>query len=126
MADSRYFRNEWHGDVLVVRLGGADSLRNMLTGEWETQLESALTEPGPDQQPPRKLAIDFADLASCNSEMIAGLIRLQKQVTARGGRIRLCGLNKIIRDVFRVTRLENNVFAIDDGVADSVAAFQSE
>lgn len=63
---------------------------------------------------PSKVLLDFSELTHFSSEWLGKLIRLHLQLTATGGRLRVCGLSDDLMDVFRLTRLDQMLHFDDD------------
>jgi anti-sigma B factor antagonist len=59
-----------------------------------------------DEAQPTRLVLNFRGVRYLSSEVLGELVALQKQVGDRGGRARLCGLDPLLRDILRVTRLD--------------------
>jgi anti-sigma B factor antagonist len=54
----------------------------------------------------RRLVLNFRGVRYMSSDMLAALARLQKRVGPAGGRVRLCGLDPLLRQMVRVARLD--------------------
>jgi anti-sigma B factor antagonist len=54
----------------------------------------------------RQLLLDFTEVKSLSSRMLAILVELNKKVKAAEGRLALCGIDPQIIQVFQVTRLD--------------------
>lgn len=66
-----------------------------------------------DQAERMNLILDFGRVRFLSSAVLGLLIRVNKRICERGGRLRLCGIHPDIYDVFRITRL-TEVFDIRD------------
>lgn len=64
-------------------------------------------------RPPRVL-LDFSEVKHFSSEWLGKLIILHQRLGAMGGRLRLCGVSEDMRDVFRLTRLDQMLHFDDD------------
>ncbi len=66
------------------------------------------------------LVLDFSNVKFLTSSVLGLLIRISKKVYESGGRLRLCGINTKILEIFKITRLDR-VFEIHE---DRYAAVQ--
>jgi anti-anti-sigma factor len=57
------------------------------------------------EKPPR-IILNFALLSFVSSTFLARLVSLQRVVEASKGRLVLCGVNPVIREIFHITKLE--------------------
>jgi anti-sigma B factor antagonist len=53
-----------------------------------------------------KLLLDLGNVRFLSSNALAILVSLRKKVEAAGGRLRLCGLDPDLVDLFRITNLD--------------------
>ncbi len=60
-----------------------------------------------------KMVIDFERVDFLSSAVLGLLIRISRKIDHAGGQLRLCGINRNIYNIFRITRLDR-VFAIHD------------
>ena len=68
-----------------------------------------------------RLLINFDNVSFFSSAAINKLIVLEKQVKAKGGRLRLCNLRPEVRDLFQYTSLDK-MFQIDQEQVESIEA----
>ena len=73
----------------------------------------------------RRLLIDMSKVNLVNSTGLGALINLNAAYADKGGRIRLCGLDKRVRNVFVLTRLAE-VFDISDTREDALIDFRHQ
>ena len=73
----------------------------------------------------RRLVIDLSNVDLVNSTGLGSLISLNSAFAEAGGHIKLCGLDKRIRNVFVLTRL-SEVFDIEETQSEAVAVFRSQ
>lgn len=76
-----------------------------------------------EQKKPPKLLVGFAQVVRCSSEAISILLRVRKLVGSYGGELRICQLPTRLREVFKLMRLEGEVFKIHDSPLEAVAEF---
>ena len=69
------------------------------------------------------LLINFDNVSFFSSAAINKLIVLEKQIRAKGGKLRLCNLRPEVRDLFSYTSLDQ-MFQIDQEQTESIEAFQ--
>jgi anti-anti-sigma factor len=68
-----------------------------------------------------RLLINFDNVSFFSSAAINKLIVLEKQVRAKGGKLRLCNLRPEVRDLFSYTSLDQ-MFEIDQEQVESIVA----
>ena len=71
---------------------------------------------GPDSRDPlyglvendghTRIVLDLSDIWALSSLALGILANFQQRVQARGGRVKLCGLNANVKQLFRLTKLE--------------------
>jgi anti-anti-sigma factor len=76
-----------------------------------------------DEEDHDRMLINFDNVSFFSSAAINKLIVLEKQVCAKGGKLRLCNLRPEVRDLFSYTSLDK-MFEIDQEQIDSIEAFQ--
>jgi anti-sigma B factor antagonist len=54
-----------------------------------------------------RLLLNFTGVRYLSSEMLAALVGFGKAMDQRGGRVQLCGLDPLMRDLFRTTHLDH-------------------
>lgn len=69
------------------------------------------------------LVLDCSQVEFLSSLGLGSLIRLDRQLRPSGGRLRLCGLNPHLREVFAITRLDRVMLISDD---DAIAGTSSD
>ncbi len=107
-----HFRLEIIDGVTVVRLNGPK-----LVVDASGPL-SGLVEVGGH----RKLLLDFAEVQFLSSAALGVLMGLRKRVAAVGGELRLCRLDPLLLELFRLTNLEK-LFRIYDDEREALARF---
>jgi anti-anti-sigma factor len=102
----------WSENVVVARVGSEpqfsetiESLEHVLTGR------------------PVDVVVDFAGVRVLNSSNVGALIRLRKQMIAKGRRLVLCGLGTEAWGVFLVTSLDK-IFDFSNDVTTALATLQ--
>lgn len=76
-----------------------------------------------DGEENERLLINFDNVSFFSSAAINKLIVLEKQVRAKGGKLRLCNLRPEVRDLFSYTSLDQ-MFQIDQEQVDSIEALK--
>jgi anti-sigma B factor antagonist len=89
------------GDVSVVEFLDTSVLDQLAIERIQHALEDLVAKSGLP-----KLVISFENVKHISSAMLGVLVSLNKSVAAKGGQIRLAGLNKNIADVFKMTKLD--------------------
>ncbi len=67
-----------------------------------------------DGQACRKLIVDFSAVTFLASQMLGVLVSLDNKARAIKGKVVLCGLNRKIMEVFKITRLDKRLNMADD------------
>jgi len=96
------------GDVTVVKLADRKILDEASIAQIGDRLQGLV-----DKQPDPRMVLDFSDVGHMSSSALGMLIRLNKRVREKKGRLRLCGIQKPIYEVFVITRL-NEIFDITE------------
>ncbi len=69
-----------------------------------------------------KLVLDFRDVEFVPSSVLAHLLTLAQKLKERQGTLKLCGLNPVLTEAFRVTRLSQK-FEIHADEATALGSF---
>jgi anti-anti-sigma factor len=89
--------------VAILRFANADFLVGETTvREVISQLEELVEVEGH-----LRLLLNFASVRYLSSEMLAALVGFQRKLDRRGGRVQLCDLDPLLRELFRSSRLES-------------------
>ena len=75
-----------------------------------------------DQHPGENVLLDFSAVVSMDSGVLGGIIRFRRKFTPSGGKIRLFGMQREIREEFKITSLDR-VFEIFNSEAEALAAW---
>lgn len=75
-----------------------------------------------DTEAPQQVVVTLKQVSRYSSEAIGGLIRLARRIRKYGGEIKL-SMSDDIREVFKVTHLEDNVFEIYSTESDAIASY---
>ena len=67
------------------------------------------------------LILDFSELTYISSMGLRALVVVGKFLEERNGKLHICGLTGLVKQVFEITRL-NSVFTIHDSVQSALAA----
>ena len=118
MSTYRHFDAEKIGDVLVVRLVDRRLADTMSVNELQDEMLMLL-----EQMPTKKLLVSFLKVTHCSTSVINGLLRVKKKLLATGGQIKLCELQPLIREAYKLLNLDGTVFHIHDTEAEALAAF---
>lgn len=112
-----HFRIERKGDVTVVTPTVFDFLDQVTNFEAKKELiQFAKAETL------EKVVIDFHHIQRFSTEFIGTLLSFKKLMGA-GGKIKLCSLQPVHRDIFRVLNLEGTVFQVLPDVNEAVQSF---
>jgi len=111
---------EYVDDVTVATIMGEEILEEVHISELRNSLTSLVEQGGQI-----KLVLDFRNVRFLSSAVLGLLIRVLKKIYEQDGRLRLCGIDPKIQEVFKITRL-NQIFDIYDDVDSAVASFSDE
>ena len=67
-----------------------------------------------------QLVVDLSDLAYVSSMGLRSFITIGKMAQEKGGKLRLCRLTGLVKQVFEITRL-TSIFPIHDSVESALA-----
>lgn len=101
------------GKVVIVEI----SILRILEDEQIKALEDTLM-PLIEECCPTKMIIDFRKVDHLSSAALGVLIKVNNEIKKQGGFLSLCGIDKRIFDIFKITKLDN-VFHIRKDVNDS-------
>ena len=103
---------EHHSDVAVVKVAGEVDLYS------SPELRQAvLTEA---EGRPSKLIVDLTGVQYMDSSGVATLVEGLQKLERGGGELVLCGLNDMVQEVFKLTRLDS-VFQILPNLEEALA-----
>jgi anti-sigma B factor antagonist len=86
------------GNILVLELKG-----NFVGGDETDDLQAEIKKAAESGN--LKLVIDLGEVAYLNSSALGVLISAHANYTKRGGKIKLCQLNKNLENLFVITKL---------------------
>jgi anti-anti-sigma regulatory factor len=112
---SRHLTWQWHGMVAVVHLRHARLTDPLDIAEIRDELCQFVQAAGP-----RQLLVNFGAVRQCSSEMIIVLLEVRKLMQRSRARLKLCGLNHALRELFRILNLDGTVFDIHDSATDAL------
>jgi len=104
------------GDIAVVELF-LDELDASNTVEFKQQMTPILAEH-------RKVVLDLAQLRFIDSSGLGAMLSCLRQLSQRGGDLKLCGLSKSVRAAFELVRL-HRVLDIHATREQAIGAFRS-
>lgn len=104
--------------VTVIQLSDAHLLDRVCLNELCIELEGFISS-----NCPSPLVISFGKVTRFGTEAVNVMLLTHKQVAQYGGEVRLSDMDRGIREIFTVLRLERTVFNIVDSTANAVAAF---
>lgn len=104
------------GEIGVIELKGS-----LVGGEETDELRNAVQDF--IEQGNKKLIIDLAKVTYLNSTAIGVLVSAHTTYSRNKGRIRLCGINKNINNIFVITKL-TMVFDIAETREEAIKAFE--
>ena len=112
-----FFQIRRHGDVAVI-----------IPSPQVEHLPETLLEPAAQmvlaplrEDPPNQIIVDLAEVRYFGSAFITFLLRCHNLLSDRGSELVLAGVNKNIRELLRITNLDNH-WALYDTAAEAVAS----
>jgi len=112
-----HFRIEAKGEVTVVTPTVFDFIDQAVNFESKKELITFARREQLD-----KVVVDFQNIQRFSTEFIGTLLSLKRQIGA-AGKIKLCSLQPVQRDIFRVLNLDGTVFEILEDVNEAVRSF---
>lgn len=106
------------GTIGVIEVKGS-----LVGGEETDELRSAIADFV--EQGNKKLIIDLSKVTYLNSTAIGVLVQAHTTYTRNKGKVKLCGINNNINNIFVITKL-TMVFDVVDTKEDAVKAFSQE
>jgi anti-sigma B factor antagonist len=104
------------GDVTVATIP-VDELDASNAGEFKRDIAPVL-------QDNTKLVLDLSKLSFVDSSGLGALLSCLRQLTAKRGDLKMCGMSKQVRALFELVRM-HRIFDIYDTQEQAVSAFQS-
>jgi anti-anti-sigma factor len=104
-----------HNDVTVVAFVG--NLDSKTSPEAQQAIDGILAGGG------RKLVVDFTALDYISSAGLRVLLGTAKRLSGSGGGLRLCGLNRTVREVFDISGF-STILAVFPTEADALREFR--
>lgn len=101
-------------EITIVGIVG--SLDSVSSPQAQQALDAVLAAGG------RKLALDFSALDYISSAGLRVLLGTAKQLTAKGGALRLFGLNETVREVFDISGF-STILAVFPSEAEALRGF---
>lgn len=95
------------GDKLVLHVAGRMDAEN--SAAFESQCESCIAEGF------TSIVMDLGRLTYVSSMGLSAIVKIAKQLRAKGGEVRICCLTGLVRQLFEITRLDH-VFPPHDSV----------
>lgn len=106
------------GKIGVIEVKGS-----LVGGEETDELRNAVADFV--EQGNKKLVIDLSKVTYLNSTAIGVLVQAHTTYSKNKGRVKLCGINKSINNIFVITKL-TMVFDVAEAREDAVKAFEAE
>lgn len=100
------------GNHIVLRVSGRMDAQNGL--QFEQNCQSCISDGI------TKLVIDLDDLVYISSMGLGCLVAVAKTLQEKGGALRICRLNGLVKQVFEITRLDR-IFRLHESVESALA-----
>lgn len=108
---------DWADNIVIANLADEPALSDELSEICER------IEKTPKDEPVPHAVMDFHEVSYVNSSNIAQLLRLRKNLDARGSQLVLCGVADEVMSVLVVTGL-NKVFTFAPDMMTAIASIQ--
>lgn len=108
------------GDVAVVSFIDARILDESSVKAIGNELEDLITK-----RYLLKMILDFSKVSHLSSAVIGKIIAVYKKMKAEKGEIKLCGLNPVIREVFKVTQVDKMI-EVQKDTGSALKSFQKK
>jgi anti-sigma B factor antagonist len=89
------------GDVAVIKFTKQEILTASAVSTISQGLKSIV-----DSEPHDRFVFDFSSVTFLTSAALGMLISLQKHIASKSGQLKLVGLAEELREIFRITRLD--------------------
>lgn len=109
-----------HGDVSVVRFGEHRMLDELTVKRIIDELNEIA-----HRADCQNLVLNFAGVVGVSSLMPEKLLTIQHIMAMQGGRLKLCGIEPEVQEVFTTTELDH-ILDIRESEDDAIRAFASE
>jgi anti-sigma B factor antagonist len=116
-ATSRHFEMEQQGDTLVIT--PLHSLGSLVESEISSELSEALDMI--DGEGARNVIVDFENMSYFGSSLLESQLRLWKSVERVQGKMVLCCVSEVGREVLQISRLDR-IWPTYDSRAEALAA----
>jgi anti-anti-sigma factor len=120
MSVYKSFRVEMFQDVAIVTVQAGDLWDRAEIHRLQDELLEYV-----QSEAPAKMILDMASVGRVSSEALNALIRLRDQEAARNAELRLCSLQKPVKEVLRITEL-GRLFQIYDSLPEAFRGFAEE
>lgn len=120
MSRRRIFQVEQDGSVLVVTI--KNSVGSFAEVDVTSELETILPEVKAAR--PRGVVVDFGEVAYFGSTILEALRTIWNEVHASGGKMALCNLNDVGREIIELSKFDT-IWPICDSRPAAVAAVSS-
>ena len=117
-AQFQYFRVEPLGDVTMVTPTTFDFLGQLANVEMKKELTRYAQE-----EMPMKVLVKFENVKRFSTEFIGNLLSMKK-VLGADAVIKLCAMQSMHRDIFRLLNLDGTVFTIYDTKTEACESFR--
>lgn len=116
MSDYTFFTVEQYGNVSILTWTESAATRVLRNGELRVEMRAFVVT-----TKPHCVIVRFAQLRQCPSSLIGGLIGLNGQLKERGGRLKLCEMDQLLREQFDRLHLDS-VFEIHGSLSEAITA----
>ena len=102
MSHTHWLDRQDDGDLTIVRFH-----LHRLTDDDDTREAFAMLQQLVEAMGRKKLIVNFSEVDYLASLAVAKIVMLNRRVEAAGGRLALCGMSERLRNVFKITHLDD-------------------
>ena len=95
-------------DEIFITFSHKELLDEVLIKQLEQEIMAIVNE-----DEPQNILLDFSRVNFMSSSFLGLLVKIHKRISENNTQLKLCNINKKIREIFKITRLDK-VFTIDD------------
>lgn len=110
---------EEHDKITVGTIRTSSVLSTINVAEFGNEVIAYI-----EAHPQINLLLNFENVDYLSSAVLTELLRINKAIETNRGQLRLCGVSKVILEVFQITNLDKMFVIYHDDVSGGVRRFQ--
>ena len=103
------------GDLFVVGLAQPGTLEASNVEDFRTTVAELVDAVN-------SILVDLSNVTFLDSSGLGALVAIWRNLSLKGGQVKLCGINPSVRTVFELTRI-HRIFEIYDTQAEAISSF---